>query len=155
MSKVKEKRKFKLLKGAGPHFEPNPDFDPDSPEDDDNIRDVEYAPGSIVTSTRPLDKLFVNKFQPIEGADPGQTSGGDVHDRRDDPNADRPVRSVEDANVRSADRFLEDEELEGKEDLKKLAKGKKVEPHDEDEDAEDFFEEEAPKKSKKKKKSKE
>lgn len=163
MAKVKEKpkkerklRRFRVRQNVAPHFEPNPNFDKDAGEDEDNLRDIEYGPGEIVESYRPLDKLFVNKLDPI--TDSGdradvQSAGGDVaSDTEDDPDKDRPVRDVEDARVNRADRFLTEEELEGKPELKKLAKGKKV---DLDDDEEEDEEDEAPKAKKSSKKSEE
>lgn len=62
-------KRFKLMEGVGPHFEPNPDFDKESPEDEeDNPRDIEYAPGEVVKSTRKLDKIFANKFKPLSSS---------------------------------------------------------------------------------------
>lgn len=123
--KQKQTKKFRLKRGVGDHFELNPQFDPELPEDEDNVRDVVYHGGEIVESTRPLDKLFVNKFEPVQGGSFANTPGGDVVDDPElDPDKDRPVRSTEDANVRRGERFLQEEELEGKPELQKLAKPK-------------------------------
>jgi hypothetical protein len=120
---------YRLRENAGPHFEPNPDFDPEQPDSEDNPRATEYAAGQLVRSSRPLDQLFVNKFDVLSGGgNRGDFKGvgGDEHDP-DHPDHERPVSSVEDAMVRRADRFLTEDELEGKPELQKLAKGRKVE----------------------------
>lgn len=128
---VKERkvRLFRLKKGVAPHYEPNPDYDRESPEDEDNLRGIEYEAGDKVKSTRPLDKIFVNKFEPLDdGGDRSQvqSAGGDTEDDpENDPDKDRPVRSVQDAINRRADRHLTEEELEGKPKLQKLAHGHK------------------------------
>jgi hypothetical protein len=119
-------RKFKLLPDAGSHFEPNTDFDPTLPDDEENPRDVEYGPGEVVTSRRPLDKLFVNKFRKVGGDeedDRPSFAGGQVpRDPEYDPDKDRPVRSTEMATRREAGRFIEEEELEGKKNAAELLK---------------------------------
>lgn len=142
--KSKPIRQFKLLPNVGSHFEPSPNFDPDLPEDEDNLRDVEYKSGDIVKSRRELDKIFANKFtrQINEDDEPEliEAPGTTIpQDPENDPFRDVPVRSTEDANKRSAERFLTEEELEGKPELQKLAKGVKTSksPLDDDEDEED------------------
>jgi hypothetical protein len=130
--------KFRLRKDVGSHFEPNPNYDPDQMSTDDNPRDNEYKGGDIVESTRPLDQIFVNKFDPImtRGDALPNAAGGDVPatDPDKDPNKDRPVRDYEDANVNRAGRFLTEEELEGKPELQKLSKGQAVEVSEDEED---------------------
>lgn len=118
--------KFRLRKDAGSHFEKNLDFDPSESEDDDNVREFEFGPGDVVQATRRLDREFPNKFQLIEGdaKRPG-VGGGDSGDDEEDPDAGRPVRSVEAARTRQAGRYLEEHELEGKPELQKLARGEK------------------------------
>ncbi len=146
--KSKPIRQFKLLPNVGSHFEPSPDFDPDLPEDDDNLRDVEYKAGDVVKSRRELDKLFANKFtrQINEDDEPEliEAPGTTIpQDPENDPFRDVPVRSTEDANKRSAERFLTEEELEGKPELQKLAKGVKTSKSpldDDDEEDEDASE---------------
>jgi len=140
--------RYKLLPDAGPHFQRNPDFDETIEESDDNVRDIEYVAGDIVESDRPLDKVFVNKFQKVGGDEvpTRRAPGGQVsRNAEDDPNKDRPVRSTEDATRATADRFLEDDELEGKpEELRALARGEGAkkksvldDDEEEDEDASD------------------
>lgn len=164
----KKRRRFRLLKGCGPHYEPNPDFDPKQPEDEENFRSREISPGQKFWSDRDLTNIFVNKFECLDA--PGnrsgiQSAGGDTSDDpENDPDKDRPVRSAEDSLHRRANRFLEEDELEGKDELQELAKGKKVsaseddgeeEPEEDQEVEEDSFDdepEELPKKKKKKKK---
>ncbi len=138
MAKDKTKRVFELLPNCGDHFEPNPDFNSALAEDDDNLRHVHYVAGEKVTTTRPLDKIFVNKFKQVSGEpSDSQTMGGETPDPKA-AGKDRPVRSTEDAIKSAADRYLTEEELEGKPDQKKLIKAK---PEDDDEsdngDAED------------------
>jgi hypothetical protein len=67
MAKEKKRRMFELLPGVGPHFEPNIDFDKDQPEDDENLRDVEYVAGEQVESTRDLVNAFPGKFKEVTG----------------------------------------------------------------------------------------
>lgn len=67
MAKKQEVRRFRLRKGVGTHFEPNPDFDPELPDSEDNPREIAYEPGSVVKSVRQLDKIFANKFRPYDG----------------------------------------------------------------------------------------
>lgn len=138
MAAAEKKRfKFELLEGVAPHFEPNPDFNAEEPESEDNLREIEYEAGDTVTTTRPLDRLFVNKFRALGAASPGRTAGGDAPHPKHDPNKDRPVRSEEDARVARGDRFLEEDELDDPK-LKKLAKGKsKVSEGDEEEEEEE------------------
>jgi hypothetical protein len=128
--------RFKLRDGAGPHYEPNPKFDPKEPESDENYRDQEYnKPGQIVKSRRQLDKIFVNKFEPLDTVDRTNfQSGGGDEIRSDDPERDRPVRDYEAARVNASDRHLTEDEMEDRPDLKKLAKGRKVEAEEEDEE---------------------
>lgn len=142
--KEKPIREFKLLPNVGNHFEPNPEFDPEFPDDDENIRDIEYESGDIVKSRRELDKVFANKFtrqvheddEPELVEAPGTTIPQDVEN---DPFRDVPVRSAEAANKKEAGRFLSEEELEGKPELQKMARGKVKSAinDDEDEDEED------------------
>lgn len=118
--------KFRLRRDAGLHFEKNLDFDPAEPDDEDNPREYEFEAGDTIESRRRLDKLFPNKFQLLEGHAPSQGIGGDDYDDPDeDPDKDRPVRSVEDARLRRSRRYLEEEELEGKPHLQKLARGER------------------------------
>lgn len=137
-TKKKKKRplvKFRLRKDAGPHYIGNPDFDPEEPVDDeDNPRDIELLAGQTCMSRRSLDILFPNKFIRLGEPDVRSTSGGgeDISPI-DDPNKDRPVRSQEHARLNQADRFLREEELEGKPELKKLAKGQRTREAEADE----------------------
>jgi len=118
--------KFRLRRDCGPHFEKNLDFDPSEPDDEDNPKEFEFAPGDTIESRRRLDKLFPNKFQLLEGHSPSQGIGGDDYDNPDDdPDRDRPVRSVEDARLRRSRRYLEEDELDGKPHLQKLARGER------------------------------
>lgn len=140
--KKKPIREYKLLPNVGSHFEPSPDFDPELPEDDDNLRDVEYKAGDVVKSRRELDKLFANKFtrQINEDDEPEliEAPGTTIpQDPENDPFRDVPVRSTEDANKRTAERFLSEEELEGKPEAQKLAKGVKPKSPLDDDDEED------------------
>lgn len=146
MVKTKEKgklRKFQLKKGCGVHFEPNPDYDPNEPESEDNFREFEVKPGEIVETYQPLDQKFVNKFRPLDSGDRSnfQSAGGDTHDSDEDPDNDRPVRDVEDALVHRAGRHLSNEELEGKPEHQKLNKGKKPASQVEDEEGDESDEE--------------
>ena len=56
-------RKFRMKEGAGPHFEPNHEFDPDSPEGEDNPKEIKHVAGDIVTSKRNLKEIFPGKFE--------------------------------------------------------------------------------------------
>jgi hypothetical protein len=124
---------FKLRRNAGPHYEKNLDFDPTEPEDDeDNPREVEFAPGKTIKSRRRLDKIFPNKFLLVDGeVRPSQGVGGDVDDEENDVDKDRPVRSKEHALTRQADRYLDEDELDdgeegpSKDKLRKLARGER------------------------------
>lgn len=125
--KKKPVLKFRLRREAGPHFERNLDYDPSEPEDEeDNPRDYEFGPGDVVESRRRLDKIFPNKFQPVQGnLEPSQGQGGEDYPADEDPDADRPVRSVEHATRKQPGRYLSEDELEGKKDLQAKAKGNK------------------------------
>lgn len=57
-------KRFRLRKGVGTHYEPNPNFDPELPQEPGNWREIKYEPGDVVVSPRDLDKIFVNKFTP-------------------------------------------------------------------------------------------
>lgn len=148
-AKKKKVREFRMLPNVGDHFEPNPDYDAEFPEDEDNPRDTHYVAGDIVKSTRELDKIFANKFtrqvneddEPELVTAPGTTI---PQDPENDPFRDVPVESTEAANKKTADRFLSEEELEGKPELQKLARGVKAKnPLDDDEDEEADDEEES------------
>jgi hypothetical protein len=66
--------------------------------------------------------LFLSKGD----AKPSQGAGGDDYeDPEDDPDRDRPVRSVEHATRKQRGRYLEEDELEGKKELQKLARGER------------------------------
>lgn len=142
MVKTKEKSKlhrFRLKKGVGEHYEPNPDFDVTEPESEENFREYVVKPGEIVETPRHLDVLFVNKFVPLTPRDRSnvQSPGGDEIDPENDPDNERPVSDIEDALVHRAYRHLSDEDLEGKPELQKLNKGKKPAAKSEDEESDE------------------
>lgn len=59
-------KRFRLRRGVGTHYEPNPNFDRDLPEEPGNWREIKYEAGDVVVSPRDLDKIFVNKFTPYD-----------------------------------------------------------------------------------------
>lgn len=81
MAKKQEVRRFRLRKGVGTHFEPNPDFDPELPDSEDNLRELMYEPGQVVKSVRQLDKIFANKFIPYDGMKGEDTIDYDMDDQ--------------------------------------------------------------------------
>lgn len=57
---------FRLKKGSGPHYELNPNYNKELPEDEDNPRFIEIKPGECVKSNRDLSAIFPNKFDLVE-----------------------------------------------------------------------------------------
>lgn len=67
MAKEKKLRKFKLLPKVGKHFEPSPNYDPNKPQDEDNMREEVYGPGETVESYQDLKEKFPGKFEEVTG----------------------------------------------------------------------------------------
>lgn len=63
MAMPRSVQKFRLKEKVGPHSEPNPKFDKNQPESEDNPRDIEFVAGKIVSSDRNLIDLFPGKFE--------------------------------------------------------------------------------------------
>lgn len=101
--KARTVMRFRLKKDVGSHFEPNPDYDPDSPVTDDNLREIEYQAGDIVKSTRNLAKVFENKFTAFDKM--GKAIGDEEEIDPDEANED-----ARQANLRAAKRAEEEAE---------------------------------------------
>lgn len=130
-TKKQEIKRFRLRKGVGSHYEPNPNFDSSLPEEPGNLREIQYEPGDVVKSTRQLDKIFLNKFTPYD------RMARDIQDEEDaDQAADKANEAGKEATLKAAKESEEFAKKAKEEGIKVKEKGH-GDDYDEEENLED------------------